>query len=38
VLKALGLPEKLNIKEQAQALKQNLNIKDTLENFLPGAY
>ena len=38
VLKVFGVPEQLNIKSQAQTLKQSVNIKDLLESFLPGAY
>jgi hypothetical protein len=38
VLKVMGLPEQLNIKGQAESLKQSVNVKDMLDNFLPGAY
>lgn len=38
VLKVFGVPEQINVKQQAQSIKSQVNIKDLLENFLPGAY
>jgi hypothetical protein len=38
VLKTFGVPEQINVKESAQQLKNSINIKELLDNYLPGSY